>query len=125
KPVIVELEQTAPGRYVGRTQAVQPGSYFLAVSGGPNEAPVRAGVNVPYSAEFRERESNVQLLRNMAALTPAGGQRGAVIGALATDGTDPVDANIFRGGLPRATSRQDGWHWLAFAVGLLFLADVF
>jgi Mg-chelatase subunit ChlD len=125
KPLPIELEQTAPGRYVGRTQALQPGSYFLAVSGGPNEAPVRAGVNAPYSAEFRERESNVQLLRNMAALVPEGGRRGAVIGALASDGTDPVDANVFRGGLPRASSRQDAWHLLVFAVGLLFLVDVF
>lgn len=126
KPLPLKLEQTAPGRYVARTEAMQPGSYFLAVSGGPNEAPVRAGVNVPYSAEFRESESNVQLLRNMAALVPAGGKRGAVIGALtAGEGEDAADANVFRGGLPRATSRQDGWHWLAFAVGLLFLADVF
>ncbi len=126
KLVPLELEQTAPGRYVGRSEAVQPGSYFLAVNGGLHEAPVRAGINVPYSAEFRQRESNLQLLRNMAALVPSGGQRGAVISALhnASQNAAP-DANVFRGGLPQATSRQDGWHWLAFAVGCLFVADVF
>jgi Mg-chelatase subunit ChlD len=127
QPIDLPLKQTSPGRYVGRAPVNQSGSYFLSVSAGPGQAPVRAGVNVPYSAEFKDRQSNPRLLRSLAELTPRGGRPGLVLrepqnphqldAALAT--------NIFRHDLARATSRQDSWHLLALVAGCLFLFDVF
>ncbi len=125
--VELPLKQTAPGRYVGRVPVAQSGSYFLSISPGPNQAPVRAGVNVPYSAEFKDRQSNTQMLRNLAALAPEGGRPGIIL-------PEPTDqekldkslaANVFRHDLKRATTRQTGWHLLALAAGCLFLFDVF
>jgi hypothetical protein len=121
------LEQTAPGRYVGRIPVTKTGSYFLSVDAGPEHAPARAGVNVPYSAEFTHQQSNPQLLRSLAALTPAGGKPGLVLPALRPgEQTDSREAaNLFRDDLRRATSRQNSWHLLAFAAGCLFFFDVF
>ena len=58
KPIDLEIKQTAPGRYVGEFDAQKTGSYLLMLSPGPGTAPIRTGVNVPYSDEFRERETN-------------------------------------------------------------------
>lgn len=121
------LEQTAPGRYIGRVPVTKTGSYFLSITAGPDQAPVRAGINVPYSAEFSDRQSNTQLLRNLAAIAPAGGKPGQILAEPLT-GEKPDQrktANVFRPDLRRATSRQDSWHLLAFAAGCLFLFDVF
>jgi Mg-chelatase subunit ChlD len=127
EPIPLELEQTAPGRYVGRAPAAQSGSYFLSILGGPGQAPVRAGVNVPYSAEFQDRDSDPQLLRSLASLAPQGGKPGRVL--VEPTGPEQLDAslqaNVFRPDLKRATTRQDSWHLLALAAGCLFLFDVF
>ena len=67
------------------------------------------------------------LVRSLANLAPQGGTPGAVI-------AEPSDAprldealrtNVFRRGLIPASSRQHIWHLLVFAVGCLFLVDVF
>ena len=43
--------------------ADKAGSYLLAINTGQsNAAPLLTGVTVPYSAEFRERESNEALI---------------------------------------------------------------
>ena len=39
------------------------GSYFLAISPGPGRAPLRMGLNVPYSDEFRVRAANETALK--------------------------------------------------------------
>jgi hypothetical protein len=121
----LELKQTAPGRYIGRAPITNPGSYFLSVSAGSGQAPVRAGVNVPYSAEFKDRQTNEPLLRNLAALAPQGGKPGLVVAEPSGELDASLAANVFRHDLEAATSRQDSWHWLAFLAGCLFLLDVF
>jgi Mg-chelatase subunit ChlD len=127
EPIDLPLKQTAPGRYVGTAPAAQAGSYFLSVAAGPGQAPVRAGINVPYSAEFKDRQSNLPLLRNLAALTPRGGQPGVVLAEpeSPTRLDASLQANVFRHDLEHATSRLDSWHLLAFLAGCLFLLDVF
>jgi hypothetical protein len=127
EPLDLTLKQTAPGRYVGTAPAAQAGSYFLSVAAGPGQAPVRAGVNVPYSAEFKDRQSNFPLLRGLADLTPRGGRPGVVLAEPkgAAEIAASLHANVFRHDLERATSRLDSWHLLAFLAGCLFLLDVF
>lgn len=123
----VQLEQTAPGRYVGSFPADDAGSYFVMLSPGAGQAPLLTGVNVPYSPEFRERETNEALLASLAAQQPQDGPPGMVI----EDTTGRADAkelakvNSFRHDLPKATSRQDVWHYALLIAGLIFFFDVF
>ena len=68
KPLELDIKQTAPGRYVGELNAKNKGSYFVMLSPGPGQAPIRTGVSVPYSDEFRERGTNEALLKTLASL---------------------------------------------------------
>ena len=49
KPLPLTIEQTAPGRYVGTFPVRDAGSYFVTINPGRSMAPIRTGVNVPYS----------------------------------------------------------------------------
>lgn len=90
----LKMEQTAPGRYVGTFPADDSGSYFVMLNPGAGRAPIRTGVNVPYSAEYRDRETNMSLLRYLASLKPTDGEPGKLIGlnTPATDETEGDDA---------------------------------
>jgi len=126
-PRSLKLSQTAPGRYVGTFDAKDAGSYFLMLSPGAGKAPIRTGVNVPYSAEFSDREADPALLAGMAELVPKGGEPGAVIRD--PSGKDKLETllatDCFRHDLPLASSGQDVWHVLVFVAGCLFFFDVF
>jgi len=131
KPVELEMKQTAPGRYVGEFPATAKGSSFIMLSPGPGHSPIRAGVSVPYSDEFRDRETNDPLLDALASMKPKGGKPGAVIEPK-TSSTDVatiikqmLDTNPFRHDLPKATSNQDIWPLLALSACVVFFADVF
>jgi uncharacterized membrane protein/Mg-chelatase subunit ChlD len=134
KPLGVKMQQTAPGRYLGSFPARASGSYFLMVSPQAGQAPIRTGINVPYSSEFRDRATNEALLDRLADLVPKGGSVGSVIEApkdarASKDDAVPIDrllaVNTFRHNLSKATSSQDAWHWLVLVAGCLFFADVF
>jgi hypothetical protein len=130
KSLDLEMKQTAPGRYVGEVDATQTGSYFVMLSPGAGKAPIRAGVSIPYSAEFRERETNEALLKSLASLSPKQGEAGKVIDAEPTLPSDErvaklLENDTFRHDLAKATSSQDVWHLLVFAASCLFLGDVF
>ncbi len=127
EPIDFQLSQTAPGRYVGEFPAERSGTYFMSVSPGPGRASVRAGVNVPYSAEFKTAGANTALMRSLADLTPQGGTPGEVITEPSEEPRldEALRTNVFRRGLMPASSRQHIWHLLVFAVGCLFLVDVF
>jgi Mg-chelatase subunit ChlD/uncharacterized membrane protein len=127
KPVPMKMTQTAPGRYVGALPARDSGSYFIVVGPGAGLAPIRTGVTVPYSNEFRDLATNEALLGQLAALAPKGGAAGKVIEAA---GEDPVleqlaAVNPFRHDLLKASSRQDIWQYLVLAGCCLFFGDVF
>jgi Mg-chelatase subunit ChlD len=130
KPLSVTMRQTAPGRYVGEFAAKDKGSYFVMLSPGAGRAPLRVGVNIPYSDEFRERETNEALLTSLAQLEPKRGKPGQVIETAETaiDLKRQVDKllafNPFRHDLPPATSSQDLWPWLTLAACVLFFGDV-
>ena len=131
----IPIQQTAPGRYVGEFDANRSGNYFLTVtvpnvSGeDPRPAIIRTGVNVPYSSEFRDRETNRNLLETLAAITPKGGQPGKLVeGTLTPEMTDnhPLLAvDTFRHDLKKAVSSLDIWHWLALVASCAFVGDVF
>lgn len=127
KPHDLNVQQVAPGRYVGEFDADAAGNYFVLVQPGPGQAPIRAGVDVPYSAEFRKRGTNENLLTTIAALEPTGGKPGQLLDTLPV-GEDQQPAlagfNPFRRDLPRATSSQDAWFVLAAIAACLFFADV-
>ena len=122
----LDMRQTAPGRYVGRFQADAAGNYFVTVIPEPGAAPLTVGVSVPYSDEFRVRDTNMALIESLARTQPKGGTPGEVTVPLEEQPTEElVDANAFRGGLPLARSIKDAWPWFMLAACCLFLADVF
>jgi uncharacterized membrane protein len=123
----INMQQTAPGRYVGEFSGDLAGSYFLTLLPGAGHAPVRSGVNVPYSSEFRDRDSNLDLLERLAGRQPEGGASGVLItGSVEPDKTDGLlEVNSFRRDLARAVSSRDIWPLLIFLGSCVFFADVF
>ncbi|MCY2990356.1 MAG: VWA domain-containing protein [Planctomycetota bacterium] len=126
KSFAVKIEQTAPGRYLGEFEADKAGSYFLTIRPGPGKAPIITGVTVPYSAEFREHETNVALLKQLASLQPKGGEPGQVIeGEMVREQFKKLLAvDTFRQGLAKAKSNQDIWHLVVLVAGCVFFGDV-
>jgi uncharacterized membrane protein len=126
KPAGLKLEQTAPGRYVGSFLTKDSGSYFISIDPGGKMAPIRTGVDVPYSDEFRDRTPNEALLVQLAATPPKGGPAGQVIetqeGADDLQPITPVDT--FRHDLPKSTSSQEIWHLLVLLASCIFFGDV-
>src|SRR4029079_1413059 len=91
--IALKMEQTAPGRYVGECDSEKPGSYLVSVRAG--KTMIRTGVNVGYSSEFRDRETNTPLLASIAELTAKGGEPGKLLpplpeGPIAKDQVDQV-----------------------------------
>jgi hypothetical protein len=127
QPLPMKLEQTAPGRYVGSFDAKEAGSYFIMVSPGPGQAPIRTGINVPYSDEYRELEANDALLKQFADNVPKGGKAGKMIEV--PPHADPIQGllatNTFRHDLPKASSSQDAWHYFLLISSCMFFGDIF
>lgn len=125
-PRPLRLEQTAPGRYAATFDADQVGSYFLVVRPGPGQPVLRTGVNVAYSAEFRDRTANETLLASLAGLKSDDGPAGMLappLGATSPTAAPPVD--FFRHDLPHASGRRDLWPELTLAAVGLLVGDVF
>jgi hypothetical protein len=89
------------------------------------------GVNVPYSDEFRDRQTNEGLLKSLAALEPKQGAPGKLIADDNLNDTPTqqlaklLEVNTFRHDLPPATSSQDVWPLLLLIGSCLFFGDVF
>jgi uncharacterized membrane protein len=122
----LDFEQVAPGRYVASFDALDSGIYFASVVPGPDQAPLRVGVNIPYSAEFRNHSTNASLLEGLAGLTPRGGESGQVIespdGVYSAESLLGVDP--YRRTLSKATSSQHVWHYFVLLGSCLFFFDV-
>jgi hypothetical protein len=123
------FRQEAPGRYVAEYPADQAGSYLLAINTGQTNAPpLLTGITVPYSAEFRERESNEALMETLASVKPDGGQAGKMIeGELRKGTVDRLVASVdtFRRTLAKAISSEDFWPIFLLIAAGIFLVDVF
>jgi Mg-chelatase subunit ChlD/uncharacterized membrane protein len=147
KPRDLGLRQVGPGRYVGEMQTDDAGAYLFSVVPGAGAAPLISGLNVSYSKEFLDRESNEPLLTSLAHLEPKGGEPGLLIddqqgrgfaaalagpsamartsGGAANGLEELLAFDTFRHNLPHAMSRQDIWPQLLVAACCLFFADVF
>ena len=128
QPADVQFRQTAPGRYLAEIDSEAAGSYFVTIMPGAGQAPIRTGVNVAYSDEFRRRETNQALLTEIAAMKPKGGAPGqlAATAEASIDWTAlAASMNPFRRDLPRATAGQDAWFLLVLLAACLFFFDVF
>jgi uncharacterized membrane protein/Mg-chelatase subunit ChlD len=123
----LKLKQTAPGRYAGSFEASEAGSYFVVLSPGGDRAPVRAGVNVPYSPEFRDRGPNDVLLTQLAQLEARDGPRGELMPKIGEQAKldDLLAINTFRHTMPEASHASDIWPPILWLTGLVFLGDVF
>jgi hypothetical protein len=128
KNVQLNMVQVAPGRYVGEFDADRAGSYLMAINTGMGGAPLLTGITVPYSAEYRERESNTGILKTLAAYKPKGGKEGVMIDKPLVKENVPLlvqENDTFRPTLQKANSSQDIWPLFLMVAGCLFLADVF
>ncbi|WP_147872798.1 VWA domain-containing protein [Stieleria maiorica] len=124
-PIPLSMRQAAPGRYVGSFPATTAGSYFVNVVPGPGAAPLTTGVTVPYSDEYRVRETNLALIESLAATEPRGGTVGEVTAPLENRASEElVETDVFRGGLALARSIRDAWPWFVLGGCCLFLGDV-
>jgi Mg-chelatase subunit ChlD len=121
------MKQTAPGRYIGEFETRDAGNYFMTLGAGAGKAPLRTGVNISYSPEFRDVEPNVALLTGLAARAPKAGPPGEVIRETNSpdESSGLLKVNSFRHDLPKATSTRDTWPLLAWLAACLFFADVF
>lgn len=119
------LEQVAPGRYVGRLEAGEPGNYFLSVSDG-STAPLRTAVHITRTAEFDRLVSNEQMLAQLAEERPADGEPGEVIYAEPQLADVPalLETSVFRPGVPPAERRDTMWPLVVLVAGGLFFGDV-
>ncbi len=127
EPIDVQIRQESSGRYIGTFDSDKPGSYLFVVSPGGEHAPIRGGVNVPYSSEFRDRDANEGFLTSLASYQPDGGEKGILIkGDMTEDGVKTLlEADTFRHNLKKAISSQDVWPLIVLVCGMLFFADVF
>lgn len=135
----LKLQQVAPGRYVGEFAADQAGNFFLTVQTGTEELevdgrrqqrarpPLITGISVPYSSEYRDRETNLALLKMLAETKPRGGDRGQVLGEdLNRESLEELtSADTFRQSLEKAVSSQDIWPLILLIAACVFFADVF
>jgi hypothetical protein len=127
KPIDVKIRQTSPGRYVGEFDAPASGTYSLMLSPGAGMSPILTGVNIPYSAEYLDRESNEGLMKALVSLTPKGSEEtGKLIEDTRNRGLEGLlETDTYRHSLPKASSSQDIWPQLMMIAACLFFADVF
>jgi Mg-chelatase subunit ChlD len=125
--VQVPIEQTAPGRYVGDFPSTQAGTYLIAVTPGGDAGVIRTGVNVGYSPEYRDHQTNLPLLKSIARLEAAGGPEGVFVegGVEARSAADQSEPGPFRRDLPAVSSNQSVWPWIVVAASCVFWGDVF
>ncbi len=123
----LQIEQTAPGRYVGEFPSDLAGSYLIVVNTGPGRAPIRTGVNVGYSAEYRDNETNLALLKSLANMPAKNGLPGQLVdvGLGLSQPKQLLAANPFRRDLPPAIANQSIWPWVILLGSCVFFADVF
>ncbi len=123
----LDFKQVGPGRYIAEFDTSQPGNYLFSIFPGEGYERLTAGINMPYSSEYADRESNRALLDSLAHFKPSGGEEGEIIeGPLTQSGLDRLLAtDTFRPTLSQTVGVQDVWPLLIVICGTMFFADVF
>ena len=127
KPETLQFEQVRPGRYVAEHEVAGKGNLLYSVFPGEGYEKLTFGLNVPYSSEYSDRESNMVLLKSLAALEP----RGGAVGQMATAPLAPdtvaqlLEQDTFRPTLTNSLSIQDIWPFLLMLGTAVFFSDVF
>jgi uncharacterized membrane protein/Mg-chelatase subunit ChlD len=126
-PVTLQFEQVRPGRYVAEHAVDGKGNLLYSIFPGEGYQKLTAGLSVPYSSEYSDRESNMRLLKDLAAMEPRGGQAGSFSKtSLTNDTVDQVlEQNSFRPTLTNSISIQDIWPFLLMCGTAVFFSDVF
>ncbi len=107
------VNQVAPGRYLGKFDASEEGSYLVHVNhddGQGNIGGQTKSISVGYPAEFRALQSNEDLLKRIAEASG---------GRILTDADNLLDRS-----LPRRRDRSPLWHYLAICGLSLFFFDI-
>ena len=127
KPVSLQFEQVRPGRYVAQHEVLGKGNLLYSVFPGEGYEKLTFGLNVPYSSEYSDRESNLSLLGDLAALEPRGGTVGQLASNSLTAESVPqlLQQNSFRPTLTNSISIQDIWPFLLMLGSAIFFSDVF
>lgn len=130
----LSFSQVAPGRYVAEFDTDQAGNYLFSVFPDEGYQRLTAGINVAYSSEYSDRESNMALLESLRSLKPKGGEPGILITEKLVDANndgivdglgDMLSVNAFRPTLTNAVSIQAMWPFLLLLGGWVFFFDVF
>jgi len=109
--LVVELHQTAPGRYETQIDSVQAGSYLVTIFG-ESTAPQTYGFSVPFGREYARFETDFEKLTDIAV---AGG--GTIL--------NPDDtAVVFEPSLSGRTYRDSLWVYLVIAAIALLLLEL-
>ncbi|MDA7901774.1 hypothetical protein N9B48_01990, partial [bacterium] len=140
--VNLEFNQVGPGRYVAEHPVEGTGNLLYTIFPGDGYERLNAGINVPYSTEFSDRQANIPLLETLSQMTPRGGKPGVTLdpllepraewfnsGELNKQGrtalSESLTTNTFRPTLSAAIGIQDIWPWLLVLCGTAFFSDVF
>jgi uncharacterized membrane protein len=110
---VIELEQAAPGRYVGRFPAQREGVYLVGIAKRPGEKETGSqllALVVPYAEELRELGVDEATLREIAAASG-----GAEI-------ADPRD--VFLKDRKPFVAMQEIWPWYIALAALVLLFDI-
>ena len=123
----LDFKQVGPGRYIAEHEVNDSGNFLFSIFPGEGYERLTAGINVPYSSEYSDRESNRALLESLASFEPNGGETGSVIeGDLSEAGLGKLLAtNTFRPTLTETVGIQDVWPLMVLLCGMMFFADVF
>jgi hypothetical protein len=100
---------------------------LIVVNPGGGKGTIRTGVNVGYSAEYRDNETNLSLLNSLAKIPAGDGPAGQLAkeGLAEASQASQVALNPFRRDLRPAVTNQSIWPWLVVAASCLFWGDVF
>lgn len=127
KDLDLEFSQVGPGRYIAEHDIEGSGNLLYSIFPGEGYERLTTGINVPYSTEYSDRESNRALLETLVSFEPKGGEAGKILeGDLSKTGMEKLLANnTFRPTLTAAVGIQDIWPLLLLLCSFVFFSDVF
>ena len=123
----LNFSQVGPGRYTADVDVADSGNYLFSIFPGEGYERLTTGVNVPYSSEYSDRESNLAFLDSLVQFDVADGEKGKIIeGELSDRGKEELlSVNTFRPTLSTKVGIHDIWPFLVVLCGSVFFFDVF